>query len=189
MRALDRFEEFVISSMLAAMTLLTFVQVVLRYVFNVGLTWAFEATTVCFALMIFTGLAYGVRVGAHIGVDALARRLPPGGQRVVAMLVVLVCLGYAGLVIAGGLDYVQRMHVVGINLDDLPVPVWLVRAVLPAGYALLTLRLLQALWSLWQGDRQNLAREDEAQNALRQHQDAIAEIGGADGNRPTGTAA
>ena len=67
MRWLDRLEEWIVMLMLAAMTGLTFVQVVLRYVFNSGFTWALELTTVFFAVMIFVGVSYGVRVGAHIG--------------------------------------------------------------------------------------------------------------------------
>ena len=71
MKILDRLEEWIISLMLLAMTGLTFLQVVMRYVFNSGMTWALELTTVFFAIMIFVGVSYGVRVGSHIGVDAL----------------------------------------------------------------------------------------------------------------------
>jgi C4-dicarboxylate transporter DctQ subunit len=76
MRWLDRLEEWIVISMLAAMTGLTFLQVVLRYVFNSGFTWALEMTTIFFAVMIFVGISYGVRVGAHIGVDALVKLMP-----------------------------------------------------------------------------------------------------------------
>ena len=62
MKILDRLEELIVTIMLAAMTLLTFSQVVMRYVFNAGWTWALELTTVFFALMIFVGISYGVRV-------------------------------------------------------------------------------------------------------------------------------
>jgi hypothetical protein len=67
--------------MLAAMTGLTFTQVVLRYVFNSGFTWALEMTGLFFAVMIFVGISYGVRVGAHIGVDALVKLLPSPVRR------------------------------------------------------------------------------------------------------------
>jgi TRAP-type C4-dicarboxylate transport system permease small subunit len=67
MRVIDKFEEWVISLMLLLMTGLAFTQVVLRYVFNGGFTWALELTSVFFAIMIFIGISYGVRVGAHIG--------------------------------------------------------------------------------------------------------------------------
>ena len=83
MKFLDHLEEWIISLMLLAMTALTFYQVVLRYVFNSGLSWALELTTVFFAVMIFTGVSYGVRVGSHIGVDALVKLLPRGPRKAV----------------------------------------------------------------------------------------------------------
>jgi hypothetical protein len=86
MKWLDRLEELIVIVMLAAMTLLTFSQVVMRYVFNAGWGWALELTTVFFALMIFVGISYGVRVGAHIGVDALVKILPPAPRRAVSIL-------------------------------------------------------------------------------------------------------
>ena len=77
MKILNSLEEWIISLMLLAMTGLTFLQVVMRYVFNSGFTWALELTTVFFAIMIFVGVSYGVRVGSHIGVDALVKLLSP----------------------------------------------------------------------------------------------------------------
>ena len=101
MRWLDRLEEWIVVLMLVAMTGLTFVQVVLRYVFNTGFTWALEMSTIFFAVMIFVGVSYGVRLGAHIGVDALVRLMPPAVRRPVSIFVVLLCLLYTGIVPAG----------------------------------------------------------------------------------------
>src|SRR3546814_8791676 len=56
--------------LLAAMTLLTFTQVVLRYVFNSGWGWALEATTYMFGWLVLVGISYGIKVGFHIGIDA-----------------------------------------------------------------------------------------------------------------------
>jgi C4-dicarboxylate transporter DctQ subunit len=89
MRWLDRLEEWIVIAMLAAMTGLTFMQVVLRYVFNSGFTWALELTGVFFAVMIFVGISYGVRVGAHIGVDALVKLMPSPARRGVSIVAVL----------------------------------------------------------------------------------------------------
>jgi C4-dicarboxylate transporter DctQ subunit len=167
MRWLDRLEEWIVMLMLAAMTGLTFLQVVLRYVFNSGFTWALELTTVFFAVMIFVGVSYGVRVGAHIGVDALVRLLPSGPRRAVSILVVLLCLGYTGIVILGAWDYVSKMKMVGIELEDLPIPLWMVRAILPLGYALMAFRFLQVLWQLVTGKSDSLHLADEAADAMR----------------------
>lgn len=167
MKILDRLEELIITVMLAAMTLLSFTQVVLRYVFNSGFTWALELVTVFFAVMIFVGISYGVRVGAHIGVDALVKRLAPAGQRAVSILVVLLCLVYAGMVIYGSWVYVSKMKQIGVEMEDLSVPMWLVRSILPVGYVLLALRLLQVLWGLVTGRSTSLHLADEAADALK----------------------
>ena len=71
--ARDRLEEGLIALLLAVMTLITFIQVVARYVFNTGFVWALELTTFLFAWLVLLGISYGVQVGAHIGVDALVR--------------------------------------------------------------------------------------------------------------------
>jgi len=173
MKLLARFEELTITTMLALMTLVTFMQVVLRYVFNAGFVWALELTTVMFALMIFVGAAYGVRVGAHIGIDALVGKLPPKLRRAVAIVAVLLCLVYAALVIFGAWHYVEKMRMVGIEMEDLPIPVWVVRAILPLGFTLLAWRLLQVLWNLASGKTNSLLLGDEAADALKlKHEEA-----------------
>ena len=60
---------------LAFMTIITFVQVVLRYVFGTGLVWSLEATTYTFAWLVLIGMSYGVRTRAHIAVDLFSNRL------------------------------------------------------------------------------------------------------------------
>ncbi|MGB3836264.1 TRAP transporter small permease, partial [Castellaniella sp.] len=64
---LEHLEEGLIAFLLAAMTIITFGQVIARYVFNYSFVWALELTMYCFGALIFLGMAYGVRVGAHIG--------------------------------------------------------------------------------------------------------------------------
>jgi C4-dicarboxylate transporter DctQ subunit len=167
MKILDRLEELIVTVMLALMTLLTFAQVVMRYGFNSGYTWALELTTVFFALMIFVGISYGVRVGAHIGVDALVKKLPTGPRRATSIVVVLLCLLYAGLVIYGSLVYVSKMKLVGVELEDLPIPIWVARSILPLGFGLLALRFGQVLWALITGKSDSLHLGDEAAEAMK----------------------
>ncbi len=167
MKILDRIEELLVVVMLALMTLLTFLQVVMRYGFNSGFPWALELTTVFFAVMIFVGISYGVRVGAHIGVDALVKRLPSGPRRATSIVIVLLCLLYAGLVIYGSWIYVSKMKLVGVELDDLPIPIWIVRSILPLGFALLALRFSQVLWALITGRSDSLHLGNEAEDALK----------------------
>lgn len=167
MKIIDYLEEWIISLMLLAMTALTFAQVVMRYVFNSGFSWALELTTVFFAIMIFTGISYGVRVGSHIGVDALVKMMAPGPRRMVSILAVLLSLIYVGLVLAGSSVYVLKMKEVGIELEDMSIERWQVLAVMPLGIALTGFRFLQILTGLLTGKTDSLHLADEAAEALK----------------------
>lgn len=171
MKLLKRLDEWLIALLLAAMTLLTFAQVVMRYVFNSGFTWAQELTTILFAFMIFIGISYGVRVGAHIGVDALIGIFTPRVRRVVSTIAVLLCLLYAGMVIYGSFQYVMKMKKIGIELEDMPVQMWLVRAILPVGFTLLALRFLPVLYNLISGKSDHLRLANEVAEALKLKQE------------------
>lgn len=167
MKILDRLEEWLISLMLFGMTALTFTQVVMRYAFDSGISWGLEMTGVMFAFMIFIGISYGVRVGSHIGVDALVKLMPPGARKVSSILVVLLCLLYVGFVLVGATTYVSKMMDVGIELEDMPIERWKVLIVMPIGYALVALRFLQILWNLVTGKTDSLHLADEAADALK----------------------
>ena len=167
MKFLKRLDEWLIALLLAAMTLLTFSQVVMRYVFDSGFTWALQLTSVLFACMIFIGISYGVRVGAHIGVDAVVKLLPPKPRRITSIVAVLLCLLYAGMVIYGSMIYVLKMKAVGIEMDDLPIQIWIVRAILPFGFILLGMRFLPVLVNLVRGKSDRLHLADEVEEALK----------------------
>jgi len=167
MRMIERLEEGLIALLLTVMTLITFGQVVARYVFNYSFVWALELNTFLFAWLIFLGAAYGVREGAHIGVDALVKSLSPAKARVTAIAATLLCMVYAVLVIVGGWIYVSKMYQVGIMAEDLPIPQWVPRLVLPIGGALLFLRFGQVLYRLIVGKEAHLLG-DEAKEAIRQ---------------------
>ena len=166
MKILNHLEEWIISLMLLAMTGLTFGQVVMRYVFNSGFTWALELTTVFFAIMIFVGISYGVRVGSHIGVDALVKLLSPGKRKFFAVLAVLLSLIYVGFVLVGSMEYVLKMKDVGIELEDMSIERWQILAVMPLGMALTGFRFLQIFYDLITGRVDSLRLADEAAEAM-----------------------
>lgn len=172
MRWLGFLEEVLIVVLMAAMTLITFMQVVARYVFNYSFVWALELTGVLFAWLIFIGMSYGVRVGAHIGVDLVVRSLGARAARIVGSLAVVLCIIYALIVAWGGFQYVVKMYDVGILMQDLPIQQWIPRLVLPLGFTLLAFRFAQVLWRIVSGQEAHLLI-DEAEDALKLKQDDL----------------
>jgi C4-dicarboxylate transporter DctQ subunit len=161
------------------MTLLTFIQVVLRYVFNTGFIWALEATTYLFAWLVLFGMSYGVRVGSHIGIDAVVKLLPAGGQRVAGLIAALLSIAYSVILLIGSYNYIDTMHTMGVEAEDIPVERWLLAIILPIGFALLGLRLFEAAWHILKGEQRTLQLGDEATEALKAHEAELAAHEGA----------
>lgn len=101
----DAFEENMIALILALMTVMTFINVVLRKGFNDSILWGPELVEYLFAWLVLFGMSYCVKITAHLGVDALTARLPQRRQRIAALLAGLVCIAYALLLLKGSWDY------------------------------------------------------------------------------------
>jgi C4-dicarboxylate transporter DctQ subunit len=163
----DRIEEWLIASLLGAMTLLTFVQVVLRYAFGSGLLWALEATTYLFGWLVLIGISYGVRERAHIGIDALVQIMPAKARRYVGLIVVAAALLYAALMFYGSWVYIDKLHTLGVDAEDIPVERWILNLCLPLGFALLGLRLGQMAWRILTGQSPGYETADEAADTIK----------------------
>jgi C4-dicarboxylate transporter DctQ subunit len=147
-KMLNRLEEYIIALLLAAMTLITFSQVIARYFFNSGAVWALELTTYLFAWLVLFGMSYGVRVGGHIGVDVVTRLLPKKWQTIFAIIAALLCMLYCVLIFIGGLEYVYKFYELGIEAEDLPIKQWIIYSILPIGFVLLFFRFVEMIVKL-----------------------------------------
>ncbi len=152
----NRLEELFIAFLLVAMTLVTFSQFIARSVFNSGVVWAMELSTYLFAWLVLFGASYGVRVGAHIGIDAMVKLLPSPWQRTVTIIALLVCLAYCVIFFIGGTNYVYKIYQTGWRSIDLPIPQWLPYSILPLGLALLFWRFAQTLFKIIKGSQVQL---------------------------------
>ncbi len=101
----DRIEETLIASLLGAMTLLTFANVIARYVFNSNILWALEMTVFMFGWLVLLGAPYAVKKGTHLGVDALINILPDHIRKIFALVAVAVCIAFTFLLLKGAWDY------------------------------------------------------------------------------------
>jgi C4-dicarboxylate transporter DctQ subunit len=159
LKAADRLEETFMIVALTFMTVLTVVQVVLRYVFATGFVWSLEVTTYTFAWLVLIGMSYGVRTEAHIAVDLVTRRLSPRGARVIAAIALAAGLAYCALMIYASGQFVERLMTLGTNARDIPLPRWLLTGIMPIAFGLLALRLVQAARPvLWPRDTSERAQ-------------------------------
>ena len=101
----DRLEETLIAVLMGLMTLVTFANVVARYVFNSNILWALELTVFMFAWLVLLGASYAVKKGAHLGVDIILNMLDRRSRRLLALVSVALCLIFTFLMLKGAWDY------------------------------------------------------------------------------------
>lgn len=166
LRILNKTEEAIISLLLVVMTLLVFWEVILRFGFSTGISWGQEATLHLSAWFVLFGVSYGLKVGAHIGVDAFVRLFRPLGQRILTGMAVILSLVYCALFIYGSWVYLEKMKMIGIPLEDIDVPTWIAHSILLIGLAFLTIRLLILLWQVAAGRATGFQKVSEAEESM-----------------------
>jgi len=185
-------EEGIVSFLLITMTILVFVEVVARFFFNTGFMWMEEATLTCGAWFVLFGMSYGVKIGAHIGVDAFVISLPPKAKKITSITAVLICLCYCSLFIYGSAIYLTKMYNIGIAMEDLHlpafivntfssetaweifkidveeplIPIWIAQSILVLGFGLLFVRFFQLLVKIIQGKAEGFKFADEAKESM-----------------------
>jgi TRAP-type C4-dicarboxylate transport system permease small subunit len=176
MRALDRLEEIIIGTLIAAATVLIFVAVLQRYgitnslalsnwgrahsfpfltehgrsVFmflrGFNLTWAQELCIYLFIWMAKFGAAYGVRQGIHVGVDVLVNLIGEKAKKPVILFAILSGALFTFTIGTFGSIFVWDMAHTDQTSPDLEMPMWIVYLAIPTGSYLMCFRFLQVAW-------------------------------------------
>ncbi|BCL60766.1 C4-dicarboxylate ABC transporter permease [Desulfomarina profundi] len=177
MRFINRAEEAVICILLVLTTLLVFVDVVMRFGFNSGFMWSQELTLHMSAWMVLFGASYGLKVGSHIGMDSFVKLFPRTGRRILTGIAAVLALGYCGLIFYGSWIYLKKMKLIGIELEDLPIPAWLAHGMLLVGFLFLIVRLIIILSSVITGKADGFKHADEAKDSMELAEDIAKEEG------------
>lgn len=165
-KLLNRLEESFLCLLLVSMTLLVFAEVVARFGFNAGIHWAQEVTLTMSGWFVLFGASYGVKVGSHIGVDVFVKMLPRHIHRGITILAIVLCLFYCGLFLYGSWIYVGKLHMIGIEMEDLPIPRWMPTSVLLIGFSMLVVRFLVLLWGVITHKTDGFHLADEAKESM-----------------------
>ena len=125
--------------------LLAFINVILRYAFDMSLTWAGELTNYLFIWSALFGAAYGFKQGAHISVSLVIERFPPAFTKAFLIFANLISVAYLGLMSYFGYYLVIMLVDFGEMSVDLNIPMWIPHLVLPIAFALAAYRTAEKL--------------------------------------------
>jgi len=105
---ISNFEAYLCVAMLIIMSIVVFVQVIFRFVLKSSLPWSEELCRYLLVYVSFLGGAYGVKTGAHLGVEAVTLMMPKKMRKVVEIIVLLLGMALCGILLKLGIDIVAK---------------------------------------------------------------------------------
>ncbi|QDM00606.1 TRAP transporter small permease [Aliarcobacter butzleri] len=144
--------------------LLAFVNVVLRYIFDMSLPWAGELTNYLFIWSALFGAAYGFKQGAHISITLLIEKSSPAVMKGFLIFASILSIVYLLLISYFGYELVLFLMDFGEINVDLQVPMWIPQLVIPIAFLLAAYRVFEKLIELYKtdADKIKLFSEHEA---------------------------
>ncbi len=143
LRAIDRRVVWVNRALmiaaLAAMAVIVFANVMLRYLTDASIEWSEEVARYLMIWLTFLGIGPVLRVGGHIAVDSLQEALPSGAARILRTLVLTLVAVLCVAMIWYGHALVQRTAFQTTPVTEISFSI--VSAAVPTGFLL-------ALWHL-----------------------------------------
>ena len=145
-KIIDNFEEIVCLIALTVMTILTFTNVVTRYVFNFSMNFAEEISTYSFVLLSLFGASIAAKRGAHLGFTPLAG------------------IAFSGVIFYYGILMTITQFQRGQLSLGVQIPEWIYGSFVPLGAFFLLLRFVELLIQALRN--KDAAREDVLAEAL-----------------------
>ncbi|MDK2784410.1 MAG: hypothetical protein PWQ41_276 [Bacillota bacterium] len=143
---LDKVEEYLCAILLFFISVLTFLNVIVRYLSNGSLAFTEELVVNLFVWITVLGGAIAFRKRAHLGVTFLTYLLPARWQKAVAVL-----SGVAGVVLfvllfVQGVGMVVQEYQNQMTTYSMALPMWIFGLAVPFGALIMLLRVIQAAW-------------------------------------------
>lgn len=122
LRFIERFLELGTILTLAAICLVVGLQVVGRYVFKTTPFWTEEVSRFLFIYLVAFGAGLAVRHKSYVNLDVITSLLPPKAQKVLALAVNAIILGFLAVFFRESVDLVvkvqfQRSPVLGLPMS------------------------------------------------------------------------
>lgn len=153
---------------LAAMVVLVFGNVALRYLLNTGITVSEELSRLLFVWLTFLGAIVAMRERGHLGMDMLVQRLPLAGKKLCLSVSLLLMLYVSWLLLEGSWQQTLINLEVGAPATGVPMAAWYGAGVVFAASTMLI--LLHDLYLVATG------RRSEAELVMVKESEELEEI-------------
>lgn len=168
LRKIDRyFEETICVILFAAMVILTFTQVLSRFVFNLSLGWTEEISRFFFIWLVYISAAMAAKHRRHIRVELIDQFLPRGISKWAGLLSDLLWIGFALLVAFQGYNVAMLIMGHGQLSPAVQLPMGWIYMIIPFGFVLIAFRVLQGIVARFRGEDE-LTDEEKLRRAIEE---------------------
>jgi TRAP-type transport system small permease protein len=136
------------AAIMAALALITFANVVVRYFTSVSFAFTEEYSVALMVVMTFFGAAAAFGNDRHIRMTFFTEKLPVRAARRVEIFVLLTCLFVFGAIAWLGAWYVWDEYRFEVMSPGLGVPSWYYTVWMPLLSAVICLRILGRMWRI-----------------------------------------
>jgi TRAP-type C4-dicarboxylate transport system permease small subunit len=141
----DNCEAYISTILLALMLVVLSFQIVLRFIFGMATSWSEELSRYWFIALVFISTSLAAKTNDHIKIDFMPTVWPKTIRKYITILGCLVFIGFSVLIAYNGVQYFLQVYVQKQNGPGTQIPLWIVYATIPLGYALMTIRLITRL--------------------------------------------
>lgn len=142
---MNKAEEYFIGAGILVITLILFINVVLRYLFNSSIEWAEEITRYGVVWITFIGASVCIYKGAHLGIDTFLLSLERKGFRFLTVIVQILAVLFSVIFFILSLQITLKIYGTGQISASLGIPMYLVYAAMPLSGILMTIRFAEQM--------------------------------------------
>lgn len=135
-------EDHACALVLLIMLILTFVNVVARYVFLSSMPFVEELTCLGLLILSLVGVAVAAKRGAHLGLSVITDLLPQKAQKYLSLFAHLAAIFFSAVLIYYGSQMVVGEYVNKLTTAGMQWPVWLFGIWVPLGGAVMLIRYI-----------------------------------------------
>ncbi len=137
---------------MAAMTVLVFIQVVMRYIFSNSLSWSEELARFTFLWLSWIGASYAVKERSHFRVEMFADMIKGTARRQFEYFILIVWFAFSFALAWLGTELVIFLFDTGQTSAAMDIPMTLPYASVPIGCGLMCARLIIEMYKLYKGE-------------------------------------
>lgn len=141
----NNIERVTLLILLAVMTIVTVLQVFMRYVMENSLSWSEELARFCFIWLVYIGISYGVKRAKHVRVEAILSVLKRRGKFVINLIANVLFLYFAIYATYYGFSIMNSIQATGQTAPALGIPMSIMYLGMPIGMLLTIIRLVQRI--------------------------------------------